>query len=366
MPTQPRHDGAHGQDHQRHGHHRRVLVGVLVDVVVAPLAQEGHEDGPEAVKGREEGGKVHDGKDDRLVLQRLEQDLILAPEACRDKGHAGQGRGADGQRPEGARHLVLQAAHLVDVLRAGAVDHRPGGKEEQGLEEGVGHQVEHADGHAADAQAHHHVAELRDGGVGHDLLQVAGAQGDERGHDGGDRADDDDHGEGGRASHHLKEREGAGDQVDAGGHHGGGMDQGADRRRAGHGIGQPHVQRELGALAHRAAEDQAGGDDHQRRVAVGQLLAPFEEPHKVQQAGLRVEDKDAQEKADIADTGGQKGLHGGHGRVGQHQHALAQGPRPLEVRGLGFHQRHAPARAAGSAHCTVSGGVWSNQKPMSR
>ena len=37
-------------------------------------------------------------------------------------------------------------------------------------------------------------------------------------------------------------------QVDAGGHHRGGVDQGADGRGAFHGVGQPDVQRELALL----------------------------------------------------------------------------------------------------------------------
>ncbi len=50
----------------------------------------------------------------------------------------------------------------------------------------------------------------------------------------------------------VEEHVGAGDQVDAGRDHGGGVDQGADRRGAGHGVGQPGLQRQLGRLAHRA------------------------------------------------------------------------------------------------------------------
>ena len=41
----------------------------------------------------------------------------------------------------------------------------------------------------------------------------------------------------------------AGDEVDAGHDHRGGVDQRRHRRRAGHGVGQPGVQRELAALA---------------------------------------------------------------------------------------------------------------------
>ena len=48
----------------------------------------------------------------------------------------------------------------------------------------------------------------------------------------------------------------AGDEVDAGDHHGGGVDQRRHRGGTGHGVGQPGVQRELAALAHDA--DEAG------------------------------------------------------------------------------------------------------------
>ena len=55
-------------------------------------------------------------------------------------------------------------------------------------------------------------------------------------------------------------------QIDAGGHHGCRMQQGADRRGALHGVGQPGEQRELGAFADDAAENQQGGQrDHAGR-----------------------------------------------------------------------------------------------------
>ena len=59
-----------------------------------------------------------------------------------------------------------------------AVDDRAGAEEQQRLEERVGDQMEHAHRHAADAEAHHHVAELRDGGVGEDAFDVVLRDGD--------------------------------------------------------------------------------------------------------------------------------------------------------------------------------------------
>ena len=80
-----------------------------------------------------------------------------------------------------------------------AVDDGACAEEEQRFEEGVGDEVEHADGGATDAEAHHHVAELGDGGVGEDALDVPLRGGDERAEDGGDGADpgDDLEGDGG-------------------------------------------------------------------------------------------------------------------------------------------------------------------------
>ena len=83
----------------------------------------------------------------------------------------------------------LEAAHAANVLLlVAAVNHRARAEEEQRLEECVRDQVEHADGDAAQAEAGHHVAELRNGGVGEDALDVVLRDGDERGKDRGGRA----------------------------------------------------------------------------------------------------------------------------------------------------------------------------------
>ena len=60
---------------------------------------------------------------------------------------------------------------------------------------------------------------------------------------------------------HLRreQREAAADEVDAGRDHRRGVDEGADRRRAFHRVGQPHVQRELRRLADAAEEDAQPG-----------------------------------------------------------------------------------------------------------
>ena len=57
-------------------------------------------------------------------------------------------------------------------LLCDGVNHRAGAEEEQRLEEAVRQQVEEAGGREAGADRRHHVAELRDGGVGEHALDV--------------------------------------------------------------------------------------------------------------------------------------------------------------------------------------------------
>ena len=58
----------------------------------------------------------------------------------------------------------------------------------------------------------------------------------------------------------VEEEMRAGDHVDAGGDHGGGVDERGDRRGAFHGVGQPDVERKLRAFAG-SADQQAEADD---------------------------------------------------------------------------------------------------------
>jgi hypothetical protein len=50
-------------------------------------------------------------------------------------------------------------------------------------------EMKHADGHAADAEPQHHVAQLRNRRVSEDALDVRLRNGDERGENGSDGAD---------------------------------------------------------------------------------------------------------------------------------------------------------------------------------
>ena len=82
------------------------------------------------------------------VSVRLAEDLVLAEEA-RQAGHAGNRDGADQERPVGDRQILLQAAHLPEVLLAvQRVNHRAAAEEEQRLEERVRVEMEDAGANA--------------------------------------------------------------------------------------------------------------------------------------------------------------------------------------------------------------------------
>ena len=83
--------------------------------------------------------------------------------------HAGQRCADQRQRSQQGRdpgdgHVFAQAAHIADVLvMVHADDDRTRRHEQQRLEEGMRHQVEHRDRIRRSAECHRHVAELRPG-----------------------------------------------------------------------------------------------------------------------------------------------------------------------------------------------------------
>ena len=185
-------------------------------------------------------------------------------------------------------------------LRADGVDHGAGAEEEQRLEDAVGEQVEEARGREAGADGRHHVAELRHGRVGEHALDVVLHAGEHRGEERGEGADPRDD-----RQHVRREREepdGAGEQVDAGRHHGRGVDQRGDGRRALHRVRQPDVERELRRLAD-GAEIDAEGDDAEpgERQHVG--VRELQQPDEVEGARLAPQEHDADEQAHVAGLG---------------------------------------------------------------
>ena len=104
-----------------------------------------------------------------------------------------------------------------------------------------------------------HVPELGDRGVGEDLLDVVLNQADGGREEGRQGAHPRNRHQCRRA--HRVDAIAPRYEVDAGGDHRGRVDQGADRGRARHGIGEPHVERDLRALAGGPDEEQ---DPHGR------------------------------------------------------------------------------------------------------
>ena len=202
-------------------------------------------------------------------------------------------------------------AHVLVVVHA---DNRTtGGKEQQGFKEGVGHHMEHGHGVGRRAQRHGHIAELRQGGIGHHALDVVLNCAEKAHKQRGNRADDHDDAQGGAAQ--FVNRRHARHHKQTGGNHGCRVNQRGNRRRAFHRVGQPHVQRELGGFTHRADKQQQAGYGNQRPLhARNQLdggvlhLRQIGEHVGVAQAAAEISQhqRDAQHKAEVADAVDQK------------------------------------------------------------
>ncbi len=116
----------------------------------------------------------------------------------------------------------------------------------------------------------------------------------------------------------LHQRIDARDEVNAGGDHGGRVNQRGDRRGAFHRVRQPHVQRELAALARGSGKDQQAdsarcGQAESRRLRQQSSQRPALQRTRAvvveeQRAGLREEPDDSKKKENIADARGDEGL----------------------------------------------------------
>ena len=198
-------------------------------------------------------------------------DLVLGPEAG-ERRDAEDREPAEAEGHPGDLHGARQPAEAAHVdLVVHAVHDRAGAEEHPGLEEAVGEQVEDREGVAdrAEAGGQHHVADLAHRRGRQGLLDVVLGAADDRPEEQRDRTDDDDDELGvGRA---VEDDAAAHDEVDAGGDHGRRVDQRRHRRRAGHGVAEPALQRELRRLAAGTEQQhQADGGEH----ALARAAAP--------------------------------------------------------------------------------------------
>ena len=227
-------------------------------------AEDDEEQAGRVDRRQERADHGHHEQDDseRAAVERVRDDRVLREEA-------GEGWDAhERQRPDQERarcpwQLSTEAAHLPDVLlvREG-VDHEARRHEEEGLEEGVRHQVEEAGAVRAEAGGDEHVADLAHSRVRDDALDVRLHERDEPGEKQRDPAEHRCQVEDRRRE--LEQDMGARDQIDAGRHHRRGVNESRDRRRALHRVGKPRVERELRGLGDGAAEESEGDQNRDR------------------------------------------------------------------------------------------------------
>ena len=122
------------------------------------------------------------------TLPRLEakdhQRISSFEKKAEKKGRPEMAMVANMERPESDRHVLAQPAHVAHVLLAGeGVDDRTGTEEQTGFEEGVGHQVENARTERPHAHGQEHVAELGDGRVRQNPLDIVLRHADAGGED---------------------------------------------------------------------------------------------------------------------------------------------------------------------------------------
>ena len=255
--TEPGRERRNGENHQRGDHDPRRFSS-RARLVAARLAEEHDHHQSQHVERGQKGREKREPKDRRIFFVGEREDRVLAEEPAEWR-KADQRERADHESEKRDSQPAGESAHLPDVLLVMEHhDDRTRAEEKQRFEEGVREQMEHRRLARRQTDSHDHVAELRQGRVGEDPLDVVLLRGDERGHHGGDGSDPRDDRE--RLGCGLDEKADAHQHVNARGHHGRGMDQRGDRRRPFHRVRQPDVQWELRRLPDRAAKDKQHRD----------------------------------------------------------------------------------------------------------
>ena len=274
------HDGEHRQRHERVGHHRRRLVGMFMDMMIARLPGKRHEPEPEHIESRQHraaGNGIEEDRVRRILAgkeERLGEDRVLrvvATQADVEKRHAGTDdrQAADEHRSRGPRHHLGQPPHLPHVVGMTGVDHRSRTEKQEALEEGMGDEMKQPGQPSPDAERQHHVAELTDGRIGKYAFDVVGHQRDRGGDEQSDRPDIRDDEEGIRSQDRIE----TADEIDTRGDHRRRVDERRDGRRTLHGVGKPDEEWKLSALPDAPAEDAEPG--HEEQPAAVSLIPPI-------------------------------------------------------------------------------------------
>ena len=103
----------------------------------------------------------------------------------------------------------------------------------------------------------------------------------------------------------------AGDEIDAGGHHGRRVDEGGDGGGAFHGVGEPDVEGDLGALAGGAEDKQEGDGGEEAAVPLGMRADGGEDGAEVEGAEVGDQEKHGEKEAEVADAVDDEGLLAG-------------------------------------------------------
>ena len=121
---------------------------------------------PRHVKSGEQSGESPERENRQAAFVSEGQNRVLAEEAA-EAWETDERERADEKGEKGDRQPLCESAHAPDVLLV--VNHeknRAGAEEEQRLESRVGEEMEHRGLAGSEPDRHHHVAELRERGIG--------------------------------------------------------------------------------------------------------------------------------------------------------------------------------------------------------
>ena len=247
------------------------------------------------------GAVVHKGFEDRFLRDEARQRRNARHRRGADGGHDGKGAGG-----------TVDARELADVTRSGLVVDDAHHEEERGLEQSVGEEQGQAGQRRIGfAEPHHHgqEAELADRAVGQDELDVRLPQ---------RPVAADQHRGQAEAEHHRQPERGLREsrrqpchEVDAGLHHGRGVQVGAHRGRGRHGAGEPEVERDERRFGDRADQDEHDGGVHGSRGGPGgEGGGQLQDRRDPVGPGVEAEDDQAHQHGQAAGGGHDEGLQG--------------------------------------------------------